>query len=78
MNETLTFNPETHPQENGRFICSKEHPMPAIHSGKWQHPDAESIDEDYGRGGGVADGTKNTDVHTAIQADKIPYFGMQR
>lgn len=39
-----------------RKVCTKDQPMPAGDKGYWQHPDAISIGEDYGRGGGVADG----------------------
>lgn len=40
------------------FICTKENPWkPEMGSkGGVHHPDAEEIDEDYGKGGGVADG----------------------
>lgn len=39
-------------------VCTKEKPYSGIKepSVYWQHPDAVEIDEDYGRGGGVADG----------------------
>lgn len=30
--------------------------MPKNDNGRWQHPDAIEIDEDYGKAGGVADG----------------------
>lgn len=45
-------------QESGRFLCNGENPMPKDKpkGSRWTHPDAKSIDEDYGRGGGVADG----------------------
>jgi len=39
-----------------RNICTAESPMPKYHNGWWQHPDAKEIGEDYGKGGGVADG----------------------
>lgn len=40
-----------------RQVCTKESPMPEDHpTGRWYHPDAIEIDEDYGKGGGVADG----------------------
>lgn len=31
-----------------RKTCSKDNPMPYNATGKWQHPDAELIDEEYG------------------------------
>lgn len=39
-----------------RQICTAENPYAIEKGGKWQHPDAIEIDEDYGKGGGVADG----------------------
>lgn len=39
-----------------RQICTADHPWSAKETGRWQHPDAIEIDEDYGKGGGVADG----------------------
>ena len=44
--------------ESGRYLCNAEHPMPKQRPEKsrWTHPDAKCIDEDYGKGGGVADG----------------------
>jgi hypothetical protein len=39
-----------------RQICTKKNPMPPNAPGRWEHPDAEEIGEDYGPGGGVADG----------------------
>ncbi len=39
-----------------RQVCTKESPMPPGDKGRWQHPDADYIDDDYGAGGGVADG----------------------
>lgn len=39
--------------------CTKERPFSKEIDKKdirWEHPDAEEIEEDYGRGGGVADG----------------------
>ena len=39
-----------------RQICTKENPWNKEQQGRWQHPDAIEIDEDYGKGGGVADG----------------------
>jgi hypothetical protein len=39
-----------------RQQCSKDNPYSKDKGGKWCHPDAEEIDEDYGKGGGVADG----------------------
>lgn len=39
-----------------RNLCTKENPMPKGAPGYWQHDDVEEIDEDYGKGGGVADG----------------------
>ena len=41
--------------ENGIKTCTKENPYTKEKGGRWQHPDAIEIDEDYGRGG-VADG----------------------
>lgn len=37
-------------------ICTKESPYKEGMEGRWSHPDAVEIDEDYGRRGGVADG----------------------
>lgn len=45
-------------------VCTKENPfvdVPVAHIGgyekiRWSHPDAVEIGEDYGKGGGVADG----------------------
>lgn len=37
-------------------ICTKETPFFEGAPGRWQHPDAVEISEDYGKGGGVADG----------------------
>jgi hypothetical protein len=31
-----------------RQTCTKEAPMPEVHSGRWEHPDAEEIEVDYG------------------------------
>lgn len=48
-----------HPKSTwGRFLCTKEFPMPENRppESKWSHPDAVEVDEDYGKGGGVADG----------------------
>lgn len=43
-----------------RKVCTKENPYdrsnPEHQSARWEHPDAAEIDEDYGKGGGVADG----------------------
>lgn len=39
-----------------RNICTKETPFVEGMSGRWEHPDAVVIAEDYGKGGGVADG----------------------
>ena len=39
-----------------RQICTKENPWNKEQQGRWQHPDAIEIDEDYGKGGGVAVG----------------------
>lgn len=39
-----------------RQICTKENPYTPDKGGRWQHPNAIEIDEDYGKGGGVADG----------------------
>ena len=39
-----------------RNICTKDRPYVPEAGGRWQHPDAAEIDEDYGIGGGVADG----------------------
>lgn len=42
------------------MICSKNHPynkkVPMKPDERWVHPDAKEIAEDYGKGGGVADG----------------------
>lgn len=48
-----------HPKnDRGRYECSKEHPMPEQRpkDSRWSHPEAKEIAEDYGKGGGVADG----------------------
>lgn len=39
-------------------VCTKEKPYSGIAEENvyWQHPDAEEIEEDYGKSGGVADG----------------------
>ena len=37
-------------------ICTMDAPMPTGDPGRWQHPEAIEIEEDYGKGGGVADG----------------------
>lgn len=44
--------------ESGRFLCTAEAPMPVIRpeNSRWTHPDAIAEYEDYGKGGGVADG----------------------
>ena len=39
-----------------RNICTLESPYSKDKGGRWQHPDAIEISEDYGKGGGVADG----------------------
>ena len=39
-----------------RQTCTKENPYSTQKGGRWEHPDAIEIDEDYGKGGGVADG----------------------
>lgn len=39
-----------------RNICTKENPFKEGMAGGWEHPDAVEIEEDYGKGGGVADG----------------------
>lgn len=36
--------------------CTKENPYKGEQEGRWEHPDAIEIGEDYGKGGGVADG----------------------
>lgn len=41
-------------------ICTEEHPYTPDSEGSWQHPKAKMISEDYGRGGGVADGDYET------------------
>lgn len=41
---------------NGRNTCSAQNPWTEEKGGSWAHPDAIEIDEDYGKGGGVADG----------------------
>ena len=50
----------SHPtdEQSGRFLCNAAHPMPQQRpsNSRWTHPDAEEIGEDYGKGGGVADG----------------------
>lgn len=43
-------------EKNERQVCTKENPMPKDAPGRWQHPDAKEIAEDYSKGGGVADG----------------------
>lgn len=45
-------------ERSGRYLCSAESPMPKDRptNSKWVHPDAEEVDEDYGKRGGVADG----------------------
>ena len=40
-------------------ICTAENPYSKEKDSKdirWSHPDAEEVEEDYGKGGGVADG----------------------
>lgn len=37
-------------------ICTAENPWLIGMKVRCQHPDAEEVDEDYGKGGGVADG----------------------
>ena len=39
-----------------RKTCTKDDPMPIGDTGRWRHPDAVYEDDDYGKGGGVADG----------------------
>lgn len=39
-----------------RNICTSDSPWSSDKTGRWQHPEAIEIDEDYGKGGGVADG----------------------
>jgi len=39
-----------------RQICTADNPWTKEKDGRWQHPDAIEIAEDYGKGGGVADG----------------------
>lgn len=39
-----------------RQECTPEHPYTKGDDGYWSHPAAVEIDEDYGKGGGVADG----------------------
>jgi len=50
----------SHPidSETGRYLCTKEHPMPSNKPPKsrWTHPDSTCTGDDYGKGGGVADG----------------------
>lgn len=36
--------------------CTAEDPFSMEKDGNWYHPDAQEIGEDYGKGGGVADG----------------------
>lgn len=39
------------------FKCTAENPWNKdVKADKFMHPDAKEIEEDYGRGGGVADG----------------------
>jgi len=56
MNENK-FN---HPidEKSGRYLCTATSPMPneRPYKSRWIHPDAICVDEDYGKGGGVADG----------------------
>lgn len=40
-----------------RYTCTAERPYQSgLKASRWEHPDAEEIGEDYGKGGGVADG----------------------
>lgn len=39
-----------------RQECTTENPYTPEKGGRWYHPSAKEIDEDYGKGGGVADG----------------------
>lgn len=39
-----------------RQKCTPRNIFTKEKGGKWVHPDAEEIEEDYGKGGGVADG----------------------
>lgn len=48
-------------------ICTKENPFKEGTEGRWKHPDAECIGEDYGKGGSVADGD--------FEKYKCPYCG---
>lgn len=41
---------------NERQICTAENPYDNSKGGRWAHPDADEVGEDYGPGGGVADG----------------------
>lgn len=55
----MNSNEFNHPtDENGRYLCSTLNPMPQVkpEKSRWSHPDAIETEEDYGKGGGVADG----------------------
>lgn len=39
-----------------RQVCTPENIYAPEKGGKWSHPDAKEVEEDYGKGGGVADG----------------------
>lgn len=43
-------------QTTDRNTCTKEAPYKPGMPGRWQHPDAVLVGEDFGKGGGVADG----------------------
>lgn len=60
-----------HPKNDvGRFVCSAAFPMPENRpkDSRWVHADAVLVAEDYGRGGGVADGD--------FELYKCPYCGL--
>jgi len=40
----ITEKLKTHPVNNGRYICGKNHPMPLGAIGMWEHPDAVEVD----------------------------------
>ena len=52
-------------------ICTKENPYKPGDPGRWQHPDAVYVDDDYGKGGGVADG--DYEIYRCPNCDKKIY-----
>lgn len=54
-----------------RSICTKENPMPVGSKERWEHPDAIYQGDDYGRGGGVADG--DYEIYICPNCDKKFY-----